>query len=81
VVGGLKGSTNAVGQDGTASADRDSRILVDNAVLQAFGWILDTEGVGTTAVTFAGLAAFVLPVFLMKKGNVDSPDRDKFASL
>jgi len=62
-------------------ADRGSGILVDNAALQTFGWILHTKRVGTTAVAFAGLAAFVFPVFLMKKGNVDSPDRDKFASL
>ena len=59
----------------------DSGALVHGAFFQKRCGKLDSEGVRPAPAPLSRLAAFVFPVLLAKKGNIDPPNRNKFAWL
>lgn len=73
--------TPSASKNRAASAYDDPRTLVRDRVPEPLGGILHSEGVSAPAATFGGLAAFVLPIFLSKERNIDSPDCHQLARL
>src|SRR5271157_575166 len=59
----------------------DPRGLVNDRTRDHGGWILDSKRVSPAAMRFGGFAAFVLPVFLIEKRYVHTPDERRPAAL
>ena len=59
----------------------NSWVLVHDSVSQELSGKLDAESVRATSAALSRLAALVLPVFCMKKRDIDSPNRDQLVRL
>lgn len=68
-------------ENGTALANRHSRILEDDGILQPLRGILDTKGVSSASMPFARFAALIFPIFFAEKGYVDSLNHNNFPGL
>ena len=68
-------------EDWASLTNRNSRILIHDAVFQKLRGKLDSESMSAPTPTLSRLASLVLPVALVEESKINAPNRNRLAEL